>query len=103
MIQIVVFVPETHKEKVKAAMFEAGGGKLGNYDRCCFEYQGIGQFRPLSGSQPFTGREGMVEKVTEVKVEMVCDESCFNDVVSALKSSHPYETPAFYGIKTVGL
>lgn len=102
MIQFVVFVPSEHKEKVKAAMFAAGGGKIGNYDQCCFEYHGIGQFRPLDGSDPFLGETGIVEHVTEVKLELACEDSVFEAVVKAMKSAHPYETPAYYGIATVG-
>lgn len=102
MIQVVVFVPESHKEKVKQAMFDVGGGKIGNYDSCCFEYVGIGQFRPLPGSDPFAGKVNELEKGSEVKIEMTCEDHLFPEVVKAIRSSHPYETPAFYGIKTVG-
>ena len=102
MIQVIVFVPLSHKDLVKAAMFQAGGGKIGNYDSCCFEQAGIGQFRPLSGSQAFVGKINEVEKVEEVRIEMICDEAHYPQVIEALKSSHPYETPAYYGIKTLG-
>jgi hypothetical protein len=101
MIQVTVFVPLSHKELVKAAMFAAGGGKIGNYDSCCFEQIGLGQFRPLVGSQAFVGTINQVETVEEVRIEMVCDESHYTQVIDAMKSSHPYETPAYYGIKTV--
>lgn len=102
MIQVAVFVPETHKEQVKAAMFAVGGGKIGNYDSCCFEHAGIGQFRPLAGSNAYVGEVGKVEFVAEVKIEMVCEDHLYESVISAMKSSHPYETPAYYGIKLVG-
>lgn len=101
MIQIIVFVPEDHKEAVKQAMFKAGGGKIGNYDSCCFEIKGVGQFRPLKGSNAFIGEVGVLEQVAEVKVEMACEDSVFENVVRAMKAAHPYETPAYYGIKTV--
>jgi hypothetical protein len=102
MFQVIVFVPETHKEKVKAAMFSAGAGKWGNYDSCCFEHQGVGQFRPLKESRPFIGTHGEIEFVQEVRIEMICEEVLFPKVEEAIKSSHPYETPAYYAIKTVG-
>jgi hypothetical protein len=101
MYQIIVFAPHDHKEKIKAAMFAAGAGKIGNYDQCCFEYQGIGQFRPLAGSSPFIGSQGEIEKASEVKIEMTCEDHLFAQVVAALKAAHPYETPAYYGIKVV--
>ncbi|MBA2404196.1 MAG: NGG1p interacting factor NIF3 [Bdellovibrionales bacterium] len=101
MIQVIVFVPEEHKEKIKQAMFQAGGGKIGNYDSCCFEYAGLGQFRPLQGSQAFVGKVGVVEIVKEVKLEMVCEDQDFPQIIQAMKAAHPYETPAYYGIKTL--
>ena len=103
MVQVVVFVPGNAKEKLKKAMFEAGAGKLGNYDSCCFEQAGNGQFRPLSGSQPFLGTAGNLEIVAEVRIEMVCEEHLLEGVISAMKASHPYETPAYYAIKTLGI
>ncbi len=99
MIQVIVFVPEEHKEKIKQAMFHAGAGKIGNYDSCCFEYAGFGQFRPLEGSHAFVGKAGVVEIVKEVKLEMICEDQDFPQIIQAMKSAHPYETPAYYGIK----
>ena len=101
MYKIVVFIPETHSEKVKNAMFDNGAGKIGDYDSCSFETRGTGQFRPLPGSNPYIGKENLVEKVEEVKVEMVCPPDCIKEVVEAMKNSHPYEMPAYDIIKLV--
>lgn len=101
MYHIAVYVPESHKEKVKEKMFEAGAGRIGNYDFCSFEYNGIGQFRPLPGSTPFLGSENTVEKVQEIKLEMVCASEFLTEAITAMKASHPYETPAYYVIETV--
>lgn len=101
MIHISFYVPIDHAEKVKSAMFAAGAGRIGNYDCCSFEFQGIGQFRPLKGSQAFIGNQGVLEKVPELKVEMVCEKSVIHEVVAALKKSHPYEVPAYYTIETL--
>ncbi len=103
MFHLAFYVPETHAEKVKEKLFQAGAGKIGNYDRCSFESKGIGQFRALAGSDPFIGKAGEVERVVELKVEMVCKKECLSQVVAALKESHPYETPAYYVIETVGI
>jgi hypothetical protein len=103
MYQISFYVPLSHAEQVKSAMFEVGAGKIGDYDSCCFEYEGQGQFRPLKGSDPYLGKEGALEKVNELKVEMVCEDHLIEMAVEALKASHPYETPAYYVIKTVGI
>jgi hypothetical protein len=103
VIQVIVFVPEKFKESVKTAMFNAGAGRMGNYDFCCFEHQGVGQFRPLSGSQAFVGTVDVLERVLEFKIEMICEEHLYENVIAAMKAAHPYETPAYYGIKTVGI
>lgn len=103
MYSIAVYVPHDHLEHVKEKMFEAGAGRVGNYQKCSFEYEGTGQFMPLPGSKPFIGEELVLERVKEVKVEMVCEEEYLSKVVCALKSAHPYETPAYYVIKMLDI
>src|SRR5262245_19021847 len=93
MIQIFVFVPETHVEELKNSMFDAGCGKIGNYDHCCFMHSGLGQFRPLKGSQAYLGKVGEVETVNELKIEMTCEDTLFEKIILAMKQAHPYETP----------
>ena len=100
MYKIVVFVPNEHKEQVKSAMFKAGAGKVGNYDKVCFETPGVGQFRPCEGSTPFMGQESEISRIKEVKIEMVCSEELLDHVIHAIEKSHPYETPAFDIIRT---
>jgi hypothetical protein len=99
MYQIYVYIPTESIEKVKLAMFEAGAGKIGDYEYCCFEYSGKGQFKPLAGSQPYVGKLDQVEKVHEIKVEMVCEQKYLQDVISSMKNAHPYEEVAFGVIK----
>lgn len=101
MYHIAFYVPKTHAEKVKESMFEAGAGTIGNYEKCAFEYSGLGQFKPLPGSTPFIGSEGALEVVQELKIEMVCSSENLTAAITALKNSHPYETPAYYVIETV--
>ena len=93
--KVEFYVPATHLEEVKNAVFDAGGGKLGNYDNCCWQSEGTGQFRPCPGSRPFIGTQGAVEQVLEFKVEFICGGGCLPQVIAALKKAHPYETPAF--------
>ncbi len=93
--RLEVYVPSTHLESVKQAIFAAGAGRIGNYDCCSWETVGTGQFRPLAGSNPFIGRADTVEKVAEHKVETVCAPELLPAVIDALKQAHPYETPAF--------
>jgi len=93
--KLAFFVPASHVEVVKAAVFAAGGGRIGGYDHCAWQTLGQGQFRPLDGSQPYLGQTGQVEVVEEWKVELVVADDLIAQVVAALKQSHPYETPAY--------
>ncbi|MBB3045847.1 hypothetical protein FHR99_000083 [Litorivivens lipolytica] len=103
MYKLIVFIPETHTEEVKTALFAAGAGRQGDYDCCAWQTLGQGQFRPLDGSKPFIGQQGEIETVAEYRVEMLCEESRLKAVVSALRDAHPYEEPAFEVIQLVDI
>jgi len=95
MYKLCVFIPESHLQQVKNAMFEAGAGKIGDYDHCCWQTLGQGQFRPLANSQPFIGKVGEVEFVDEYKVELVVADNRLKKTIAAMKLAHPYEEPAY--------
>ena len=95
MYKLAFFVPESHLEAVKQAVFSTGAGRIGNYDSCCWQTLGQGQFRPLDGSSPFLGRQGNIETVEEYRVEMVCEDQLIGNAVKALVDTHPYEEPAY--------
>ncbi len=95
MYALYFYVPETHCESVKAALFAAGAGKIGNYDSCAWQTSGLGQYRPLDNSTPYLGQQGQIETVAEIKVEIVCADKTIKEVIAALKKAHPYETPAY--------
>lgn len=95
MYKLAFFVPSSHVETVKEALFSAGAGRIGNYDKCSWQVLGQGQFRALEGADPFLGKVGKVETVEEYKVEMVCDEPRIHAAIDALKNAHPYEEPAY--------
>ncbi|MBK1888335.1 MULTISPECIES: Nif3-like dinuclear metal center hexameric protein [Marinobacter] len=95
MYKICYFVPETHLEKTKQALFDIGAGRIGDYDSCAWQCRGQGQFRPLEGSNPFLGESGALKVVDEFKVELVCTDELIRKAVAALKQAHPYEEPAY--------
>ncbi|WP_226705038.1 YqfO family protein [Microbulbifer elongatus] len=95
MYKLCIYIPESHLEPVKRAIFAAGAGRIGDYDSCCWQVLGSGQFRPLDGSQPFIGQQGEVETVAEYRVETVCADEVVDAVLAAMRSAHPYEEPAF--------
>jgi len=95
MYKICYYVPESHLEVTKEALFIAGAGRLGDYEACCWQVLGRGQFRPLPGSQPFIGSDGALSEIEEYRVEMVCRDALIGPVIAALKQAHPYEEPAY--------
>ncbi len=101
MYVLVFYVPVAEAEGVKRALFEAGAGRIGAYQECSWQVLGEGQFRPMEGSTPFLGSKDELERVAELRVEMVVAESLIDKVVKALLEAHPYEEPAYHVLKTV--
>ena len=95
MFKICLYIPESSVETVKQALFDAGAGRIGNYDCCCWQTPGTGQFRPLENSQPNIGKHNELEHVNEIKVELVCEETVLKQAIYAMLASHPYEEPAY--------
>lgn len=95
MYKLVFYVPVDQLETVKNAVFAAGAGRIGDYEHCCWQVKGSGQFRPLVGSQPFLGTVDELEVVDEFRVEMVCEDELIRNALRALLSAHPYEEPAY--------
>ncbi len=95
MYKLSFYVPESHLEPVKDALFAAGAGRYQAYDQCCWQVPGQGQFRPLEHSRPYLGQPHRLEKVKEYKVEMICEDAVIQDAVRALLNTHPYEQPAY--------
>ena len=95
MYKLVFFVPESHVETVKSAVFATGAGAIGDYQECCWQVLGQGQFRPNGDASPFIGQPGELERVAEYRVEMVCADDLISMAVQALKQAHPYEEPAY--------
>lgn len=93
--KLVTFVPNENAEELRAAITEAGAGRIGDYDSCTFTAEGEGRFRPLDGATPTIGRVGEVEVVAESRVEAVFPRHLRSRIVAALRSVHPYEEPAF--------
>ena len=100
-LRIDYYVPVSHLEKTKEALFAAGAGKFGSYDYCSWETLGRGQFRPLKGSSPCIGQEFTLEQLDEYKVEMIFPAEIKSAVIAALKLSHPYELPSYQIIDLV--
>lgn len=93
--KIITFVPEAHADKVRAALFEAGAGRIGNYDGCSYNTEGFGTFRAGENTNPFVGKKGQVHHESEVRIETVFPDYLQSSVIQALYEVHPYEEPAY--------
>jgi len=93
--KLVVFVPENHVEKISEAIFEAGGGIIGEYDRCSFRTSGTGTFKGSEKSNPVVGKKNSFEYVNEVRLEVLVNSWSLKKVLSAMLKVHPYEEPAY--------
>lgn len=93
--KLVVFVPAPDADRVRAALAEAGAGRIGAYDHASFSTPGEGRFRPLDGASPTIGQVGGLEVVDEVRVEVVVPRARRTAVVRAMLAVHPYEEPAY--------
>ena len=93
--KLVWFVPREALEATREAVFEAGAGRIGDYERCSWYTAGTGTFLAREGADPSIGRVGTEERVSELRVETVVPFERVNDVVAALQAAHPYEEVAF--------
>ncbi|RZG96363.1 NGG1p interacting factor NIF3 [Acinetobacter pittii] len=101
MLKLIYYVPDSHLESIKQAIFSAGAGGIGNYEHCAWQVKGIGQFKPIKGADPYIGELGELEQVDEWRVETIVIEENAQAVAKALKASHPYEEPAFEFIQII--
>lgn len=93
--KIVTFVPESHAETIRQAMFDAGAGKIGNYDSCSFNTQGQGSFRALEDANPFTGTINQLHFEPEIKIEAIYPVHLEKYIIEAMIQAHPYEEVAY--------
>jgi dinuclear metal center YbgI/SA1388 family protein len=95
LLKLVTYIPESHINKVKDAIFEAGAGVIGNYDQCGFSVAGTGSFRGNEIAHPFVGETGKVHFEKEIRFETILYSHLRDNVIKALLSVHPYEEVAY--------
>jgi hypothetical protein len=93
--KLVVFVPTEALDAVRDALFAAGAGRIGEYERCSWYTEGTGTFLGGEATSPTIGERGREERVPELRLETVFPASAREEVVTALRRAHPYEEPAF--------
>ena len=103
MYVLIFYVPESHLEEVKEAVFAAGGGRLSGYEHCSWQVRGEGQFAPGEKSNPYLGKAGSLTRTPEYRVEIACRREVARPAVEALLQAHPYEVPAYHLISAATL
>jgi hypothetical protein len=93
--KLVVFVPREALDDVREALFAAGAGRIGDYERCSWYTAGTGTFLGGDATTPDVGEAGREERVAELRLETVYPVDREAEVVDALRRAHPYEEPAF--------
>ncbi len=93
-MKIVTFVPREGADAMRDALASAGAGLIGEYSLCAFMADGIGTFLGGEASNPVTGKKGVVERLMETRLEMVCSAAALPIAIETLRRFHPYETPA---------
>jgi hypothetical protein len=93
--KLVVFVPREALDSLREALFEAGAGRIGDYERCSWYTEGTGTFLGGEGTDPSVGQAGREQRLSELRLETVFPEERQAEVVEALRRAHPYEEPAF--------
>ena len=93
--KIVVFVSDNDLAKVSAAMFAAGAGQIGQYRECSFRLSGLGTFFGAEGTNPTVGEKGRRAEAPEWRLEVLCPDRLVSEAVTALRSAHSYEEPAY--------
>jgi len=95
LVKLVWFVPEEALDATRDAVFEAGAGRIGDYERCSWYAAGTGTFFGREAASPTLGERGREERVAELRVETVVPAERLETVVAALRGAHPYEEPAY--------
>jgi len=93
--KLVVFVPPSALDAVRDALFAAGAGRIGGYERCSWYTEGVGTFLGGEETAPAIGEPGREERIPELRLETVYPDDAHELVVAALRAAHPYEEPAF--------
>ncbi|MCP4457871.1 MAG: Nif3-like dinuclear metal center hexameric protein [Cytophagales bacterium] len=94
--KLVTFIPHENVAEVAEALYSAGAGKVGEYDKCSFHVGGVGNFRPSESANPTIGTQGESESVNETRLEILVPAHLQSVILSALKETHPYEEVAYF-------
>ena len=99
--KLEIFIPESHFTILQKTLRELDAGHIGKYDSCLSYSHVIGTWRPLEGTKPYKGTEGVISCESELKVEVTCKVSELDAIIQAVKQIHPYEEPVINAIPLI--
>lgn len=102
LLQLYTYVPASHLDQLKTALYDAGAGLIGKYEHCSFSFSGTGTFKPTPGADPFSGTIGIEHSDTEHRLEVILPAHRKQQVLQALRKAHPYEEIA-HGLLDIGM
>lgn len=102
LYKLEIFVPESHFQVVRGALWSVDAGHIGNYDQCLSWSRVSSCWRPLEGTAPYDGTIGRLSEAEEIKIEVCCLAQRLNETLGAIKQVHPYEEPVIYVLPVLG-
>jgi len=93
--QLVTYAPVADAKKVRQALFDAGAGKIGNYEECSFNIEGTGTYKPVKDAQPYIGEVGKHQEESEVRISVIYPKHLHHKLLKKLFEVHPYEEVAY--------
>ena len=93
--KLICFVPESHADAVREAMFAGGAGNIGNYDQCSFNTSGFGTFRAGDNCKPYVGSTGEMHREPEIRIETIVHKAHLPGMIQSMLAAHPYEEVAY--------
>ncbi len=92
-VKIITYGPAEWIDRIRTGLASVGAGVIGEYEICSIEIQAMGTYRGGERSNPVRGRRGRLERVEEVRLEMVCGDRGLAAAIDCIRSLHPYEEP----------
>ncbi len=97
--KLITYVPKDHADKVRQAIFDAGGGEIGDYNCCSYNINGTGTFKAGSDTNPFAGKKDEIHFEEEIRIEVIFPEHLSKKIINEMINAHPYEEVAYDIIK----
>jgi len=93
--KLVTYTIPENAEKLRNALFEAGAGKIGNYEDCSFSSNGMGTYMGNEASNPEIGERFEFVETEEIKIEVTFEKHLQAKILKALFNNHVYEEVAY--------